>query len=191
MSPATTTASSLPWLTALAAIRAAAMGLIPPDEAFDPGDPDAARRLLGYAQRAGIGRGRTALSEPAELEELLEALAASPVPEAEWPAVERVLGAEQLAGLLGISLSSLRRYASGSRTTPDDVAVRLHFLALVIGDLAGSYNDFGIRRWFVRRRSQLDGRAPAELLQGDWDSEDPGPSRVRSLAAALLDAPAT
>jgi transcriptional regulator with XRE-family HTH domain len=186
-------------MAALAAIRAASMGLIPPGEVANIGDPESVGRTLDHVQRAGIGRGlrmpsdeaRDAEALAALLEELLEAMAASPVPETEWPAVERVLGSEQLAGLLGISVSSLRRYASGTRTTPDEVAVRLHFLALVVGDLAGSYNDLGIRRWFTRRRSQLDGHAPADLLQGSWDPEDAGPSRVRTLAAALLDIPAT
>ncbi|MGI9180259.1 MAG: hypothetical protein ACR2H9_07155 [Longimicrobiaceae bacterium] len=199
MTTATLTSSHVARMAALAAIRAASMGLIPPGEVANVGDPASVGRTLDHVQRAGIGRGlrmpsdeaRDAEALAALLEELLEAMAASPVPESEWPAVERVLGSEQLAGLLGISVSSLRRYAAGTRTMPDDVAVRLHFLALVVGDLAGSYNDLGIRRWFMRKRSQLDGHAPADLLQGSWDPEDAGPSRVRTLAAALLDSPAT
>ena len=71
------------------------------------------------------------------------------------------------------------------RTTPDKVADRLHLLALVVDGLAGSYNDYGIRRWFERPRVQLDGRAPGEVLHGSWSSEDPGPRRVRELADRL------
>lgn len=123
------------------------------------------------------------------MEEILEAMEASPVPDSEWPAVERVLGPEQLAQLLGVSLSSLRRYAAGTRPTPDAVAVRLHFLALVVGDVAGSYNDVGIRWWFERKRSHLNGDAPSDLLVGDWDPEDSGPARVRALAATLVEGP--
>ena len=88
-------------------------------------------------------------------------------------------------------MSSLRRYLSGARSTPDEVAARLHFLALVTGDLAGAYNDVGIRRWFVRPRKLLGDRAPAHLLERTWRPEDPGPRRVRDLARALVPSPAT
>ncbi|TMK24849.1 MAG: hypothetical protein E6G64_16815 [Actinobacteria bacterium] len=76
-------------------------------------------------------------------------------------------------------------------TTPDEVAERLHFLALVVADLAGSYNEFGIRRWFARPRPQLDGRSPSHLLRGNWRSDQPGPQRVRELARALTGSLAT
>ena len=49
----------------------------------------------------------------------------------------------------------------------------------------------GVRRWFERPRSQLDGSAPQQLLSGDWDPDDPGPRRVSDLARALLGSPAT
>jgi hypothetical protein len=173
------------------------MGLVPAGEST--GDGDTLGRVLTYVQRAGIGRALIRDGgfgdDPARASELLdrleEALVESPVPETEWPALERVFGTESLAGLVGVSPSSLRRYASGIRPTPDDVAARLHFLALVVGDLAGSYNEIGIRRWFERPRTRLDGLAPSAFLTGDWDPRGAGPLRVRALAAALLDAPAT
>ena len=112
-------------------------------------------------------------------------------PACEWASVNGVLGGEVLASLLGISSSSVRGYLSGSRATPDAIAARLHFLALVIGDLAGAYNDFGVRRWFQRPRRRLSARSPAQLLEGSWQPEDPGPQRVRDLAAALVSSPAT
>ncbi len=192
-------------LTALAAragIRAGAMGLLPEGSEIAVEDPKQAEslvaRLLKAARRAGIGR---SLVPPAEGEDrerwvdltrtLLGALAESPQPKTEWAGTERTLGADLLAELIGISPSSLRRYAAGARATPDDVAARLHFVALVVGDLSGSYNEIGVRRWFRRRRTQLDGRSPAELLGDAWDPEDQGPERVRSLAASLLDSSAT
>ena len=64
-------------------------------------------------------------------------------------------------------------------------------LALVVGDLAGSYNDIGVRRWFHRKRTLLDGRAPAALLKGNWDPDDEGPMRVRELARELIALSAT
>ena len=115
----------------------------------------------------------------------------SPTPASEWRGVYGVLGGDELARLLGISPSSVRRYLSGSRATPDEIAARLHFVALVIGDLAGAYNDFGVRRWFQRPRKLLGSRSPGHLLSGTWRPEDPGPQRVRDLAAALVHSPAT
>ena len=117
--------------------------------------------------------------------------ASAPVPEREWPAVERILGLESTAQLVGVSVSSARGYFAGTRTTPDAVAARLHFLAFVVGDLAGAYNDVGVRRWFHRPRTLLNGNTPARLLEGDWGPDDDGPRQVRDLAAALGPSPVT
>jgi len=122
---------------------------------------------------------------------MVAALEASPVPKFEWAGLARVFPPEDLATLLHISASSLKRYEHGERTTPDAVAARLHFLALVVGDLAGSYNDIGIRRWFQRKRTLLDNRAPAAILAADWDPDDEGPMRVRALARSLTTLSAT
>ena len=117
-----------------------------------------------------------------------DALEASPHPDSEWGAVTARLGDELVSRLCHVSASSLARYATGVRATPDPVAHRLHHLALVTADLAGSYNDRGIRRWFDRPRPQLAGATPASLLTGDWDPDDPGPRQVAELAAALVGA---
>ena len=113
------------------------------------------------------------------------------MPRFEWNGVARVFGADDLAPLLNVSVSSLKRYQSGERDTPDAIAARLHWLALTVGDVAGSYNDIGIRRWFHRKRERLDGRAPAALLRGEWDPDDEGPTRVRQLARELTSLSAT
>ena len=81
------------------------------------------------------------------------------MPEFEWNRLTEVLGLELLPRLLGISPSSVRRYKAAARTTPDDVADRLHFLSLIVGDLSGAYNEIGIRQWFARKRTQQIGRA--------------------------------
>jgi len=183
--------------------RAEAMGLIGPDAAAVGGAVDlgTVRRLAKQVRQAGIASGAAAALnnvEPPTAEELasllrtmIAALEASPVPKFEWAGVARVLDAEQLAALLAVSLSSLSRYQSGERDTPDAVAARLHFLALVVSDLAGSYNEIGIRRWFGRKRSALAGRTPTQLLSGEWDPEDAGPVRVRDLARELVTLSAT
>jgi hypothetical protein len=179
--------------------RAEAMGLV--DTVPQQADAGTIRQLANRVRRAGIAASAAdALNNveqpsPRELTALLEsmiaALEASPVPKYEWGGMARVFGADDLALLLNVSVSSLKRYQSGERTTPDDVAARLHFLALVVGDLAGSYNDVGIRRWFNRKRSLLDGRTPASLLKDDWDPDAAGPARVRQLARELVSLSAT
>src|SRR5206468_7430778 len=120
------------------------------------------------------------------LEYLNLALEESPVPQFEWQRLAEVLGLELLGRLLGISGSSVRRYRASFRTTPDNIAEQVHFLSLVVGDLAGAYNEIGIRQWFERKRAQLDGQTPLELLKGRWRPTQPGPQRVQDLARALV-----
>jgi len=187
---------------AMALARAEAMGLFPERELTVTLDASTLGRLATRLSRAGIGgavvpmlTSRTLTREPKLLEQYLdqltEALEASPVPASEWKQLMRVLSIDMLDKLLGISGASIRRYARTIRNTPDDVAARLHWLALVVGDLAGAYNEIGIRQWFERKRTQLDGRTPTQLLAGEWKPDDPGPQRVRSLAHALTGSPAT
>jgi hypothetical protein len=150
-------------------------------------------REAGIAERAAgyVATG----DDPTELAERLREISAlldeSPLPATEWRRVLEVFERDQLAALLGLSPVSVLRYAKNERHTPDEVAARLHFLALVIGDLAGAYNELGIRRWFERKRTALDGRAPADMLKGNWQPEDPRPQAVRDLARALVTSPAT
>ena len=181
--------------------RAEAMGLLAQDDTIDCLDSAALRRVVKGIAQAGIAQGFLAeLSgshspDPQQLSNVLkqinEALDASPVPSYEWPGLNRILGIDLLARLIGISTSSARRYLSGTRSTPDEVAARLHFLALVVGDLAGAYNDIGIRRWFERSRTLLGHRSPAQLLAQQWRPEDSGPQQVRQLAHALVASPLT
>lgn len=121
------------------------------------------------------------------VEQINDQLEMSPQPAREWAPVIGTLGEELLAELVGVSVSSVRRYAGGSRATPQDIAERLHFLALLIADLAGSYNDFGIRRWLNRPREPLGGRSPASLL-GQFDPEGADAVAVATLAGTLVGA---
>lgn len=177
-----------------AARRAEAMGIVEPGPIR--ADAAAIRQLAGRIRRAGIGTSAADVLANVEapsrsdlaalLQMLIDALEASPAPQHEWKAISRVFPAEDLATLLHVSVSSLKRYQTGERDTPDPIAARLHFIALVVGDLAGSYNDTGIRRWFQRKRTQLDGRSPAASLKPEWDPDDEGPRRVRELARSLV-----
>ena len=71
------------------------------------------------------------------------------------------------------------------------VAERLHWIAMVTSDLAGSYNEFGIRRWFERPRSQLNGRSARQLLNGDWTPSSTEALRIKALGCPRLSAPHT
>lgn len=82
-------------------------------------------------------------------------------------------------------MSSIRSCAAVERTTPQLTAERLHVLALVLADLAGSYNDFGIRRQFDRRRSALADPTPTELLI-DFEPDGADTVSVATLAAELV-----
>ena len=174
------------------------MGLFPAEERIETLDLLSFRRAVRHIHRAGIARNiQLDLTDPhgPNLERTLEhlnlALEESPAPEFEWNRLGELLGLELLGRLLGISGSSIRRYRANARTTPDDVAERLHFLSLVVGDLAGAYNEIGIRQWFERKRAQLDGRTPLDWLRGRWNPAQPGPRRVQDLARALIASPAT
>jgi uncharacterized protein (DUF2384 family) len=120
------------------------------------------------------------------LRDSLTSLETSPLPQLEWTPMSALLGDELLSSLVAVSPTSLHRYRSGERPTPDRVAARLHFVALVVADLAGSYNDFGVRRWFERPRVALGDKTPKSILTDDWSPEDEAVVPVRELARALL-----
>jgi PAS domain-containing protein len=184
--------------------RSAAMGLVDARHAgaMSPDAPGLSR-LLKSLQQHGIGgdgvrtlapllqaRKATPDAETERalaqgLQRLAEALEDSAAPVAEWPAMRAVFGDELLGELLGVSPASLRRYAGQERATPQEVAERLHWLALVVADLAGAYNDFGMRRWFDRPRSQLGGKSPRQVLGRRWGVDGEGAVRVRTLASVL------
>lgn len=148
--------------------RAAGVGLAPLMRAGQPRWDDATTRRMED-----------------QLDRVTQALEASPTPSTEWPAMREVFGDEALAGLLEISASSLRRYAATERPTPDIIAARLHWLAMVVSDLAGAYNHIGMRRWFERPRAQLAGQSPHAALGVEWEPDGEAALQVRALAAAL------
>jgi hypothetical protein len=187
------------WEAIEAILLAEAMGLLQ-DEAVERLDLATVRRVARAASEAGIGTVPTAALANrrlgagqlvSALRGLREALEDSPVPAREWAALVRLFGVEDLARLVSISPASLRRYASRSRPTPDPVAARVHFLARVVADLKGAYNDIGVRRWLDRKRTILRGKSPAQVLKGEWSPENPNPQKVLDLARSLASSPAT
>ncbi|WP_182357238.1 hypothetical protein [Tomitella gaofuii] len=173
------------------------LGLVPNDDERGV-DNDQIVAALAAFSRHGVGRVPFALQEQFTaatlsvlLEEALAAMESSPMPHLEWGPLSELLGEDLLARLVGVSATSLRRYRTGERATPDVVARRLHFVMLITTDLAGSYNDFGIRRWYSRPRSALGGEAPTAVFSGDWGEDDVRVRQVRDLARSLLGAAAS
>jgi hypothetical protein len=166
-------------------------------------DAHSIRVLMSDLQRHGIGMGAhislaplmqdgpTRLDAAAtraletKLDQLAQALEDSPAPSTEWPSMREVLGDDLLGELLAVSPSSLRRYAAGERATPDAIATQLHWLAMLVSDLAGGYNHLGMRRWFDRPRAQLKGKSPRATLGSAWHPDDTRAAQVRALAAVL------
>jgi uncharacterized protein (DUF2384 family) len=135
--------------------------------------------------------GEVTAAAASALADLLAVVEESPAPRKEWSAMRKVFGDDELARLTGISSSSLKRYARNDRPTPDEIADRLHWLAMVVADLSGSYNEIGIRRWFERPRISLEGKNPRQLLGAEWTAATPSARRVRALAESLTASGAT
>ncbi len=181
--------------------RAQTMGFLPLREGRFELDREFLEELAELLRRRGVASMATAsLTHAMQAETLndvelidalratLDAVDASPHPAGEWAPARELLGDELLARLLRISASSLRRYAAGDRRTPDEVAWRLHLVARLLAALVGSYNDYGIRRWFERHRKALDGATPAELLERADVEDDERLERVLALAEQLTGA---
>ncbi len=152
------------------------------------------QRLLKRLREAGVASSSLRLPRASTgaiddvLLHALDALEASPYPAGEWDALRELLGDRLLGCMLRISESSIRRYTAGGRRTPDDVAWRLHAIGGIVSALRGSYNEYGVRRWFDRPRTALEGRAPAEVIADAEGEDDSGFRRVVELAEDLLGA---
>lgn len=177
------------------------MGFLPGGEAHVELSRDYLEELVRRLRREGIATLPTArLLEVTRGDEIddddllgalratIAAIDASPRPQAEWGPARELLGDELLAGMTRISESSLRRYASGERRTPDDTAWRLHVIARLLASLVGSFNEYGVRRWFERPRRALDGASPAVVLERAESEEDERLRQVIELADELLGA---
>ena len=181
------------WSAAHLIARAQHVGALPSlPRAQELGRPLLEAALSGLAAH-GVARDaclalRTAVTAE-EFRSLVDAahdqLEQSPIPAGTWPVLTQLLGEELLAALVDVSAASLRRYSQGVRTTPELVAQRLHFLALLIADLSGAYNSYGIRRWFARARQQLGGLSPYDLLVRGFDVDGKPAQRVRELVDSL------
>jgi hypothetical protein len=172
--------------------RADAMGLL--DQPIEELSAEVVRRVARRLSKRGLASDvASRLSAPVPsrdefvryLDAALLALDESPVPAAELTKLNSILGHELLAGLLEISAASLQRYQNEEREAPEAVADRAHFLTSVIAALEGTYNEFGVRRWFERTRSVFDGRSARQLLSRRWTPSDDSARRVLEAAESL------
>lgn len=154
-------------------------------------DPVLIGTAIAAAARAGLAEqvaARDDAASPGEQTTLafLDALQNSPRPTGEIPILAEIFGWAALGQLVGTSEPSLRRYAAEDRTTPDAIAHRVHFLAELVAILRGSFNEFGIRRWFERPHPALGGKTPAALLRGKFDPMDAAAQDTLGAALRLL-----
>ena len=177
--------------------RALGVGLLADRDPIERLDLALIQSIAREASTAGVGQDAAVAlinRRPGGTSERLEtlivrldgALADSPMPARELRELLRVYDYDGLAGLVGTSVPSLRRYGAGTRTVPDAIADRIHFVALVTSDLAGSYNEFGLRRWWERPRVVLGGRSPRAALGSGWTSDGDDAAAVAALAASLV-----
>ena len=128
----------------------------------------------------------------AKLRALSRILEESPQPNSEWKKLRESFPDDMLSKILAISEQSVRRYATQERATPDEVASRLHWLALVVGDLHGAYNSDGVRKWFIRPRKSFGNSTPLSMLAGTiWTPTDKDPVKIRSFAHFLIESMST
>lgn len=180
-------------------VRTQTMGLLPPEtpEHVDL-DWDFLRAVAGVLEKNGVAAASSSMLrrlEPASMDDtqvaealraMIDALNASPHPAGEWLPVREMLGDDLVVRLLKVSPSSVRRYSSGERDTPDGIAWRLHIIARILGSLVGSYNEYGIRRWFERPRRALEGESPADVIIAARSEDDNHLRKVILLADELL-----
>ncbi|MFO1540222.1 MAG: hypothetical protein ACKOTZ_07205 [Chloroflexota bacterium] len=177
--------------------HAAGVGLLADAPVGDVLDLALLRRVASRAAAAGVGAepalALLALPEDPDpsllaacIDRLDGALTGSPQPATALPELAAVYGDAFLGTLVGISPASLRRYVARERAVPDPVAARIHFLALVTADLAGTWNAYGLRRWWDRPRTALGGRTPRAALGERWDPDERDAQAVAALAAALV-----
>lgn len=121
-----------------------------------------------------------------KLKTLNDVLEESPNPFMEWFVVRQYIPDDLLSQLVDVSKSCIPQYASGEIDTPSPVCWRLHTIALIIGDLVGTYSDEGVKQWFTRpRKEAFAGCTPIELLSGEWLPHDLNPTKVRDFAHSL------
>lgn len=124
-----------------------------------------------HSHAASQERGQVAL-------ETFKRLQAKPDRRLEFLALRSILGDELLGDLAGLS----SMLPGSTQALPPAAAARIQLIGQIVWCLMGTYSNEGIRRWFGRRRPQLQGKSPAESLGNDWSATSPAAKRVLALA---------
>lgn len=183
-------------------LKADSMGLLTSSVDTLNLDLDAIIKVACCVTKQGIGRrivinperwyGYSSDDLACRLRQLTEIMEETPIPEKEWKRIRTLLNDDMVAKIIGISEQSVRRYATDERATPDDVAARLHWLALTTGDLQGAYNDDGVRNWFKRPRKSFGDKSPIAILGGQsWSPAAEEAKRIRKFARELTESMGT
>ena len=91
-----------------------------------------------------------------------------------------ILGDWMLGELVGLPTTSVATIDI-AKLRPE-VSERIELIGQVVWCLLGAYDENGIRRWFGRRRPQLQGQSPAEHLGFDWLANSSSAKRILELA---------
>jgi len=95
-----------------------------------------------------------------------------------------ILGDLMLGQLVGLPSELAAKVSTAS--SPSAIADRIEVIGQIVWCLMGTYDAEGIRRWFCRRRPQLKGRTPADLLAPGWAANSPSAKRILDLAKELI-----
>lgn len=74
------------------------------------------------------------------------------------------LGPSMTTALTGKSIQTVRRYAKGSTSVPEDVEKRLRDAHMIFSYIEQVDAPATVRAWFMGMNPQLDDRSPVELL---------------------------
>jgi len=141
----------------------------------DPDSPHARDQL-----RVALESIRQSLAAIAEREPVSDER--TPTEILRWLAAHSEVSQERLAGLLGVSSRQLQRWLSSSETAAPEGedARRVRLVARVANQLRFVLTPAGAIAWFDWPRSDLDARAPRDLL------DDPAGEPVLSAIAAAM-----
>lgn len=95
--------------------------------------------------------------------------------------LEKILDKELFTQLGGKDASSIQEESD------KEYINRIYYLSNIVWHLHGSYNEGGIRQWFWRKRSALEGKAPPDILYGEWNPESDEAMKVLGLAQSTKD----
>jgi hypothetical protein len=163
----------------IVALQGAALGAL---RALDAADPAEQRRRLRYR----LEQMRQVFRDLASGQPVAEDRPAKNV--ARWLVGAVDVPQRRIAELLGVRERTFQRWISESeQSRPEgDDARRLRIVARIVAHLRHSLTGAGVVQWFERPRTELDGRAPAALL----DDPDAVP-RLLALASGARSSAAT